>query len=169
MISVTWLAITAGLICVLVSTARIVTALQKARIEQRREQTEWDRLLRVQVTPVSGVNPTDIGIDPASQAILPGAEVPSYVTRAADRDLQRMLTSMLRGETPWVIVVRGPSKVGKSRTLLEALRHHPDTANLPLVAPVDGSALKSLACPGQTRRWTFPKGPRSCGWMIWRR
>ncbi|WP_429420077.1 tetratricopeptide repeat protein [Nocardia sp. GAS34] len=58
------------------------------------------------------------------------------------------------GSGEWLVVVEGPSKVGKSRTLLHALQTCHDTRTLPLIAPVDTRdkdkvALSSLLEPGQ--------------------
>ncbi len=71
---------------------------------------------------VSQVDPTQIGVDRAAQDILPGGELPEYVTRDIDGDLRQAVEAALDGSGRWLVVVIGPSKVGKSRTAFEALR-----------------------------------------------
>ncbi len=127
---------------------RWVIVGQGARTERRREDTERLRFLRVAIATVDEVDPTMIGVDRAQQAILPGGGVPEYVARAADDQLRRTVAAALEGTSPWIVVVHGPAKVGKSRSLFEALRACAQETAVELVAPVSGEALESLLTPG---------------------
>ena len=48
-----------------------------------------------------------------------------------------------------MVVAVGTSKAGKSRALLEALKHCTRGKKVDLVAPCDGDALRSMLVPGQ--------------------
>ncbi len=84
-------------------------------------------------------------MDRAAQQVLPGGAIPAYVERAIDVDLRGALEAAVCGEGPWLVVVSGPSKVGKSRTLFEALRRVSGGLGRPLrvVAPVDTEAVRA--------------------------
>jgi hypothetical protein len=73
--------------------------------------------LQVPVGPISEIDPTMIGVDKAAQQVLPGGAIPDYVDRVIDAELRGALGAAVRGESPWLVVVTGPSKVGKSLTL----------------------------------------------------
>jgi tetratricopeptide (TPR) repeat protein len=128
---------------------RVVIAVQRARLEGAREKAEFGGRLRVAVTAIGEVDPTLVGVDPAAQTILAGAVVPDYVGRVADEAVRTAVAAALGGSGPWLVVVVGGSKVGKSRTLFEALRQSVVAGGLACVAPVDGDALRSLLQPGQ--------------------
>ncbi|MDQ4094447.1 MAG: hypothetical protein M3143_13975, partial [Actinomycetota bacterium] len=93
-------------------------------------------------------------MDRAAQQVLPGGAIPAYVERAIDVDLRGALEAAVCGEGPWLVVVSGPSKVGKSRTLFEALRRVSGGLGRPLrvVAPVDTEAVRALVSSGQSSR-----------------
>ena len=110
------------------------------------------RLVRVAVARVAQVDPTLVGVDRAEQQILPGAGVPAYQPRTVDGDLVAALRAALDGRGAWMVVVHGPSKVGKSRSLFEALRVCDRAEPLQLVAPVDAGALRTLMTPGEGLR-----------------
>jgi hypothetical protein len=132
---------------------RLVIALRRARLERSREVMESSRRLRVSVGLIGEIDATLIGIDRAEQTILPGGGLPEYVARAADVDLREAVGAAFDGRGPWVVVVHGPSKVGKSRSLFEALREYGSTRTVHLVAPVvDAAALKVLLTPGEGLR-----------------
>jgi hypothetical protein len=116
--------------------------------------------LLVPVGPISEIDPTMIGVDRAAQQVLPGGAIPDYVERAIDAELRGGLEAAVRGEEVggedlWLVVVTGPSKVGKSRTLFQALRRVSEGLWRPLqvVAPVDTEAVRALAASGQSSRW----------------
>jgi tetratricopeptide (TPR) repeat protein len=101
-----------------------------------------------EITSMDAVNPTDIGVDPAAytangQAI----EVPEYLWRTVDAELDEALHEAIRatGARGWIVVVVGQPKVGKSRTLFEALfRLHGHDKDLWIVAPTRGAAVRDL-------------------------
>lgn len=127
-------------------------AFRKTSIEDALEQAELDRRLRIPISPVRRVDPTRIGVDPASQDILPGGEVPAYLPRDVDRRLDDALAQALDGDGRWMVVLCGPSKVGKSRSLYEALRRRDlKNGDLLLVTPTDGEAVRSLLNPAEAR------------------
>ena len=126
--------------------------------------------LQVPVGPISEIDPTMIGVDRAAQQVLPGGVIPAYVARAIDAELRGALGAAVRGQGPWLVVVSGLSKVGKSRALFEALR-----------------GVSRAKCPGRCGYWPrlIPRlcarcwplvnrrggrgRRRCCGWMIWNR
>lgn len=144
--------------------ARVMIAMRRAQLEGEVERAELNRLLRVPVASVADVDPTLIGIDRAEQKILPGGGVPTYVRRAADGELRGAVAAALDNSAPWIVVVEGPSKVGKSRSLFQALCECAGTRPLELVAPVNGDALRLLLTPGRGLR-APSAARRCCGWM----
>ncbi|HEV2071790.1 MAG TPA: hypothetical protein VGR26_18555 [Acidimicrobiales bacterium] len=131
------------------------------RTEDKQERTESRRFLRVPVAPIDEIDPVLVGVDRAEQVILPGGGVPRYVPRTADARLRETVRAALDGE-PWIIVVRGVAKVGKSRSLFEAVRAASQWASIDLVAPANGKALESLLTPGVGLR--LPRG-RAVLWL----
>jgi tetratricopeptide (TPR) repeat protein len=103
----------------------------------------------VSVAAVNRIDPTMIGVDAATPTPFSPGPVPTYIDRNIDTDLRAAVADGLHGRGQWLVVVLGPSKVGKSRTLFEALRVFDD---LQLVAPVNGDALRALLSPGQDLR-----------------
>ena len=75
--------------------------------------------------------------------------MPAYVGRMADDALREAVAAALDDRGHWLVVVVGGSKVGKSRTLFEALRQSAPAGRLAFLAPVDGDALRALLEPGQ--------------------
>lgn len=117
-------------------------------LERKREQAVLNRRLRVSVDKIAKIDATKIGIDPAAQDILGGAELPTYVPRTVDDSLREAIEQGLAGGR-WFVVVHGPSKVGKSRTLFQALTDCELADELELVAPANADALRSLVTPGE--------------------
>ena len=147
-----WLVVAGAAVGAAGALARVVIAVGRVRLESRRERAESVRRLRVAVAPVGEIDPRMIGVDPAAQAILPGGQVPAYVGRDVDTVLREAVVAGLEGAGPWLVVVLGPAKAGKSRTLLEALRWCAPPGGLQLIAPTDGEALRGLLMPGQDLR-----------------
>ena len=61
----------------------------------------------------------------------------------------------MRGQGPWLVVVSGPSKVGKSRTLFEAIRGVSEggvSRPLRILAPIDTEAVRALLASDQSSR-----------------
>ncbi|MBV8541672.1 MAG: hypothetical protein JO364_09355 [Pseudonocardiales bacterium] len=148
-LGVAWLRIVGVIIAVAGACARVVIAVQRARLEGKREKAEFAGRCRVAVKPIGEIDPTLIGVDPAAQTILAGGEVPDYVGRTVDETLREAVAAALDGGGRWLVVVVGGSKVGKSRTLFQALREAAPVGGLAFLAPVDGAALRSLLTPGQ--------------------
>jgi len=139
-----WLFVVALAVALLGAIARVLIVIQQERVAGVRETVALKRRLRVPETVISEVNPQRVGIDPAAQSVLPGGSIPQYVPRLVDETIRRAIEDAVDGSDPWIIVVSGPSKVGKSRTLFEALQSCLLHEKLCLVAPVDGDALRSL-------------------------
>ena len=94
----------------------------------------------VPIAPVRELDPRDLGVDPE---VIEGW---AYVDRAVDRELRTSLRAASQCQGASLIVVRGPSKAGKSRTLYQAAREvAPDAW---VVAPRDAEALRVLLRPG---------------------
>ncbi|MGH3833462.1 MAG: hypothetical protein ACRDRS_24010 [Pseudonocardiaceae bacterium] len=148
-LGVAWLRIVGVIIAVVGACARVGIAVQRARLEGKREEAEFAGRCRVAVKPIGETDPTLIGVDPAAQTILAGGVVPDYVGRTVDEVLRKAVAAALDGSGRWLLVVVGGSKVGKSRTLFEALRESAPVGGLEFLAPVDGDALRSLLKPGQ--------------------
>lgn len=108
---------------------------------------------------VSQADPTRIGIDAAAQDVLPGGEVPEYVPRDADDDLRSAMRAAFAGTGKWLVVVMGPSKVGKSRAAFEAVRASAPGPSARLVAPVNAAAVTTLATTPDHR------GPHDVLWL----
>ncbi len=150
-----WLRIAGVIVAAAGALARVVIAVQRARLEGEREHVAAAYRLRVPVAPIGKIDLTLIGVDPAAQTILAGKEVPAYVERTVDGQLQKAVEAALDSAGRWLVVVGGASKVGKSRTLFEALRRCAHAGELEFLAPVDGQALRSLLTPGERvgRQW----------------
>ncbi len=152
-------AVIVGAVVVLVGGIGVVVlAKRRNQTETTQEKYEADRVLNVPPSPVNEIDPTGIGVDLAVQSILPGTTVPEYVLRSVDNKLREAVEGALNGTGSWIVVVMGPSKVGKSRSLFEALRHQCDAGSkVELYAPADGNALKKLLRPGEDP--SPPPGP----------
>jgi tetratricopeptide (TPR) repeat protein len=136
--------------------------LDLAEEEAERERAELDRRVRVPVAAIGQIDATRIGVDAAAQTIVRGGALPEYVARDADEQLRTALAAALDGGERYVVVAVGSSKVGKSRTLLEALKWCGEDREVVLVAPRDGDALRSLLTPGQLPRL---RGARAVLWL----
>jgi hypothetical protein len=145
-----WL-LTAGLV---VAAAGAVTSVGivvwKARKEAAGDRAELRRLLKVEIKPVSAVDPLTIGVDLAVSARQSDSGLPPYVPRRVDQVLSDAIVAALNGSGAWLVVMEGESKIGKSRTLFEALRAHPGANRLHLVAPEYRYAPRSILLPHET-------------------
>lgn len=139
------------------SLVKAVLEHESMKVERRQETVKARRHLLTPVVAVAEIDPTEIGVDPAVQVVLPGGQVvlpggqrPEYVGRSKDAELSEALSAAVTEDGPRVVVVRGPSKVGKSRSMFEALlRAVGDGWSPVLVAPVDGAAVTALLTPGE--------------------
>ncbi|HSR93336.1 MAG TPA: tetratricopeptide repeat protein [Solirubrobacterales bacterium] len=137
------------------AAGRLAIRFRRTQLEDERERTALDRRVRTAVAPLQEVRAVEIGVDRAAQDILPGGETPDYLPREADQRVQDALESALDGSGPWLVVVHGPAKVGKSRTLYEALRKVCERGmDLILVTPADGDSVRSLLVPDGSLRET---------------
>lgn len=116
------LRVTAAVVGVVGTALGLVIEIIRTRLEGRRERAESDRVLRVPVTLIRAIDPRQIGVDPAAQAVLGGGTLPDYQPRNIDTRLREAIDAALPGSGPWLVVVIGSPKVGKSRALFEALR-----------------------------------------------
>lgn len=162
MLGVPWLLVVALVIASVGGASRIAVTIGQGRLERAQEQAELAQRVHVPIGAVSDVDPTEIGVDPAAQIVLAGGTMPDYVGRTVDEALSRAIDGALTGSDRWLIVVTGPSKVGKSRSLFEALRRHPDSGQMALVAPTSGDSLRSLLMPGSASRI---EGLRAILWL----
>jgi tetratricopeptide (TPR) repeat protein len=143
-----WLGVAGLVVAAVGAAASLVISTEQARLESKRERAELDRRVKVPVAPITEIDPTQIGVDPAATHTLLGGIVPEYVGREVDAELRGEIEAALSGDR-WMLVVYGASKVGKSRSLFEGLCACSVAERLQLVAPVDGDALRSLLDPGQ--------------------
>jgi tetratricopeptide (TPR) repeat protein len=158
----------AGGLCLvgLVAAWRFAVEARQARAatverEHGRAREEFRR--RVKIAPVASIDPLSIGVDRAEQALVRGGDVPDYLPRAADRALREAVATALGGGEPWIVVVTGPSKAGKSRSLFEALRASAGPG-VDLVVPRagDAAAVELLLTSGkELATWS----PRSVLWL----
>ncbi|MBV9352926.1 MAG: hypothetical protein JOZ23_15535, partial [Mycobacterium sp.] len=142
-----WLGVAGLVVAAVGAMATWVITTEQARLERKR--AEPDRRVKVPVAPITEIDPTQIGVDPAAIQTVLGGTVPEYVAREVDADLRGAIEAALGGAGSWMLVVVGASKIGKSRTLFEALTACAVAERLQLVAPVHGDALRSLLDPGQ--------------------
>jgi tetratricopeptide (TPR) repeat protein len=132
-----------------------------------REQVEEEHLaaeramnerLFAPIAPACEVDRLTIGVDQEQVEIqvLPGHD--QYLQRDIDKDLRQALDETLAGGKPRLIMLHGPPKAGKSRTLLEAVLRHPNLRTATLIAPKrDAGALSWLLEPGHMP--SFRPGP----------
>jgi len=147
-----WLYVVGAAVVATGALGRLSIQVRRARLEGARETADLARRTRVPITTVTQVDPTEIGVDAAAQTILDGQQIPIYQPREVDEALRLAVRSAMANSGRWIVVAVGRSKVGKSRTLFEAVRHCAEEAPIDLVAPVDGEALRSLTTPGETGR-----------------
>lgn len=147
-----WLGVGAAGAGVLCSVALLVIT----GYVKRTKPSDW---LRVPVGRVSSIHPTAIGVDVAdqTQTVLPGTTgpeanyLPEYLPRDVDDQLRVHVRAALGGAERRIVVVVGLPKVGKSRTLFEALVWYDrEVAPLQFVAPqLERDALENLVASGR--------------------
>lgn len=127
------------------ATIPLVIAFGLRSAEARQEAFERDSRFLAPIAPVGEIDPIEIGVDPAAREETHlDTDVPEYVPRNADEELDEALQRALDGRGRWIVVVHGLSKVGKSRTLFEGLRRCGKGEDVRLIAPKDGDALRAL-------------------------
>lgn len=93
-------------------------------------------------------DPYELGVDPEAPAAV--AELGgtwSYVGRACDAALDEAIGTAIRARSAGMIVLSGPSKAGKSRTMYEAAVRVAGHARL--IAPANRSQLAALLAEGR--------------------
>lgn len=123
------------------------------QIEQRLERLEQlltTRPDRQRVPLLGELTAYDLGADPEA---IGSDEAAEYLPRDKDSELDEALLEARRATEPWMIVLRGPSKSGKSRTLFEAAYRDEELRTAAVVAPRDQVALAELLDDG------LPKTP----------
>jgi tetratricopeptide (TPR) repeat protein len=149
------LLLVAAIVTLLGASAQALILARSERLAQAQDEALLERRLRVPVARVDAIDPTAVGVDPAAQSLLDGGEVPRYLPRDVDARLREAILAAVAGEGPWLVVLTGASKVGKSRTLLYALLSclrgvgADRAAKLVMVAPADGDAVRALLRPGE--------------------
>jgi hypothetical protein len=133
--------LSAGVLAVAVVAALTMRAGRAAALA---EHASW--LLTSKLMPVDKVDPYLIGVDREQRV---EDLTWRYVSRDREEDLRLALDAALASRrVTSMVVLRGLPKAGKSRTLFEVLRHHPELQHATLVAPTDAAALSKLLTPG---------------------
>jgi len=125
-----WLTLAGCIAAVVGAIGSVVFLTGRSRIEGLVEDVELVRRLRIPVTAVADLDPCDIGVAPAASTAESTERVPTYVVRLADEAIASALRDAALGVGKWLVVVEGPSKVGKSRSLIHALGTCPQTRGL---------------------------------------
>ncbi|MGW4241167.1 tetratricopeptide repeat protein [Nocardia sp. NPDC004722] len=142
-----WLSLVGASAVAVGAVVSVWLALKRAEAERDSEETAQRLRLQIPVTKVGEVAPSKIGVDPATARAL--ARMPAYVARRIDAKVTAAIGDAVTGTGPWLVVVEGPSKVGKSRTLFQALQNSPELREMPLIAPMnqDKNAVNGLIDP----------------------
>jgi len=134
----------------------VVLAAIAQRLAAARKRREGLFLeLSVEIGPIGEIDPIKIGVDPAAKEETHlNVDVPDYVTRDVDEELDQALREALNERGRGIVVVYGLPKVGKSRTLFEGLlRVGREGVDLRLIAPASGDAMRALLERIRGRRW----------------
>ena len=70
------------------AVAILVISSEQVRLEGKRERAELDRRVKVPMAPITEIDPTQIGVDPAAIQTELGGTVPQYVGREVDAELR---------------------------------------------------------------------------------
>ncbi|HXF30283.1 MAG TPA: tetratricopeptide repeat protein [Solirubrobacterales bacterium] len=149
-LSARWLVGVGVFVALLGAVFRVAGELEAQDRQAAVDRQERDGRTRIPIAGIREVDPTQVGIDRAPpQEILAGGEIPTYLPRGVDGQLDAAIRGALDGTGRWAVIAVGKSKVGKSRALFEALRRQAAETDLELIAPVDYSALKAMLVPGE--------------------
>jgi tetratricopeptide (TPR) repeat protein/energy-coupling factor transporter ATP-binding protein EcfA2 len=143
-LNLAWMFLAGVGVMVSVVAVRLVIRLRRVSFERLVYRRERDRRTLVPVQSISSVDPIDVGIAPAAPAGFAGQALSSYLPRDVDEQFHTAIREALEGSGSWIVVATGSSKVGKSRTLFEALRYVAGYEDIEFVAPVDSEALLLL-------------------------
>jgi hypothetical protein len=114
-----WLGVAGLVVAAVGAMASLVINTEQARLASKRERPELDRRVKVPVAPITGIDPTEIGVDPAATQTVLGATVPEYVAREVDADLRGAIEAALSGAGSWMLVTFSliASPLGAARIL----------------------------------------------------
>jgi hypothetical protein len=126
-------------------SALALLMLGYAVIRGRAEEREAMQLdLRAPPQRVEFADSTRLGVVEAAD----GGLARRYLSRSVDPSLDMELQHALSSHSQWLLVVRGPSRVGKTRTLYESLsRHSRHRESLAILAPKSVASLLALLDP----------------------
>ncbi|HEX6153371.1 MAG TPA: hypothetical protein VFZ19_07615, partial [Solirubrobacterales bacterium] len=138
---------TVGVI-LLAADAALVLLLAALRVIEvvLERRSELDGYLGHPLCPVEELTPYGLGADPEAPSALQKtgqSEHARYLGRDVDGGLREVLLAAADSSTTEMIVVFGPSKAGKTRTLFEAV--HASLPNATAVVPRDAEAIDALA------------------------
>jgi tetratricopeptide (TPR) repeat protein len=106
---------------------------------------------------VQELSPYDLGADP--EAVLPpaleGSDPRAYLPRDQDAQLCSATLEAVQSLEPSMVILRGPSKAGKSRTLFEVISRIPELNVAWVLAPRDAEALTRLTGPDGLPQMVF--------------
>ena len=138
------------MLAVLGAAAVAVLTTREQRAEKREEDEasaqERAERLRVPILPLGQVSPYEVGVDHEAISVEDGSHGAPYVPRERDEQLHQTLAEARERSEPSLIVVSGPSKAGKSRTLFAAASAVLSDAQL--IGPRDAASLSGLLKPG---------------------
>ena len=150
LVNVLWLRFVIAVFAVLgaVAVAILTTREQSAEAREEEEAAARERAerLRVPIRPLGQVSPYEVGVDPEEISVGDGSHSAPYVPRERDEQLRQTLTQARERSEPSLIVVSGPSKAGKSRTLFAAASAV--LSDAVLIAPHNAASLSDLLKPG---------------------
>jgi hypothetical protein len=122
--------------------------LRTGEVDAERDE-ELGSLVRIPIQPVRDLDAHDVGVAPEAPEALAGlgrSDGDQYAFRDVDDQLDAELRDALEARDAGFVVLSGPSKAGKTRTLFEAMcRVMPDAL---LVAPRSFESIDELVRPG---------------------
>jgi uncharacterized protein YegL/Flp pilus assembly protein TadD len=158
-------------LAILVAIVGFVTALARLALEVARQRAEsreaWNVLLRRPPEPVAELVASagfyELGVETEAGEALAALgrsddRHAPYVARDADAELQARLLAASVGDKAELIVLSGPAKAGKSRSLAEVAARLPDAW---LLAPRTAAGLAALA------RGQPPREVRTATSLVW--
>jgi tetratricopeptide (TPR) repeat protein len=147
----TWVKVLGFALVSMGAAASVITVgltLAVGRAQARKERLAADHALKERllapIATVCAVDPYSIGVDIEQVQIQlqPGHD-DRYLQRDCDEDLRRVLDETLADGKPRLIMLEGPPKAGKSRTLFEAVLRHPKLKTATLIAPTRKAGVLS--------------------------
>lgn len=149
-------------IAVILFAGGLVGALLATREVGLERVEQLDDLVRFSVAAVEDLDAYDVGVAPESPealAYFASSDKRQYIERDIDDELRYRLEAARASNETRLIVIAGPSKAGKTRTLFEAA--HSRMPEALLVAPRSYESIDALLKPG-----TIPSA-RSRSLIFW--